>query len=308
MVWTVSCGKKPEDGSPVSRLVAGEIGSGVGSGSMAPAPSGSARSVRVLPEIAGAGTRMHLSVTGFDIGDGRIEWKVNGEPVPGFEESSLPTDGLRKGSTVQARVKVGNLDLFSDIVTLVNSPPEIRSVRIVPEVIRPGDPIGVEAEADDRDGDEVTLEYRWEKNGRFAGNGSRMEGSLRRNDSISVRITPFDGEVRGNFLVVRREVRNYPPVIEGVFEARMEDGIYTSRVAADDGDDDPLSFALTESPAGMTIEPGTGAIRWTLPDDFVGTAPVSVTVSDGHGGEAAYPFSLTIREEAPKEPPGVASK
>ena len=77
---------------------------------------------------------------------------------------------------------------------------------------------------------------------------------------------------------------------------------------ADDGDDDPLSFALTEFPPGMTIEPGTGAIRWTVPDGFVGTAPVSVTVSDGHGGEAAYPFSLTIREEAPKEPPEAASK
>lgn len=228
--------------------------------------------------------------------------------MPGEQEGSLPTEGLRKGDTVQARVKVGELDLLSNTVALGNTPPEIRSVRIVPEVIRPGDPIGVEVEANDRDGDEVTLEYRWEKNGRFAGNGSRMEEPLRRNDSFSVRITPFDGEARGNFLVLRREVDNYPPVIEGVFDARLEEGVYTCRVLADDGDDDPLSFALAEFPEGMRIDPDTGAIRWKVPDDFAGTAPVAVTVNDGHGGEAAYPFSLTIREEIPKEPPKAASK
>jgi len=308
MLWTLSCGGKPEGRLSVSRPVADDTGKVAGSGTTAPSTSGSTHSIRIFPEIAGAGTRLHLSVPGLDIGDGRIEWTVNGDLVTGQQEESFPTEGLRKGATVQARVKVGELDLLSNAVTLANSPPEIRSVRIVPEVIRPGDPIGVEVEATDRDGDEVTLDYRWEKNGRFAGNGSRMEGSLKRNDSISVRITPFDGDAHGNFLVVRRQVRNYPPVIEGVFDARLEEGSYTGKVVADDGDDDPLSFALAESPAGMTIDPGTGTVRWTVPDDFTGTAPVAVTVNDGYGGEAAYRFSLTIREENPKGLPKPASK
>ena len=78
---------------------------------------------------------------------------------------------------------------------------------------------------------------------------------------------------------------NYPPVIHGVFDAQMADNVYTGRVAADDGDGDPLSFALSESPPGMSIDPSTGGIRWAIPDGFVGSAPVAVTVSDGHGGE-----------------------
>jgi len=304
----LSCGNRPENSSAVSRPDAGEPRRGPESRPVPPATAGPAESIRIFPEISGAGTRLHLSSAGFDLGDGRIEWMVNGTPIEGRQEDSFPTGELRKGSAVQVRVRVGDRDLYSNVVTLVNSPPEIRSVRIVPEVVRPGDSIGVEAEGDDRDGDEVTFEYRWEKNGRPAGTGSRMEGPLRRDDSISVRITPFDGEVRGNFLVVRRDVMNYPPVIHGVFDAQLADDVYTGRVAADDGDGDPLSFALSESPPGMSIDPSTGAIRWTVPDGFVGSAPVAVTVSDGHGGETAYPFTLTIREELPEGPARQASK
>ncbi len=296
-----SCGGKQESNPLVPRTAGRETGNAGRDGADTSVHPDSDLAVRILPEIARAGTPLHLSARGFSLGDGEIGWKVNDNWVPGEIADSFRTEGLRKGTFVQARVKVGEREVTSNTVTLVNTPPEIRSVRIVPEVIRPDDSIGVDVTGGDPDGDPVTFAYRWEKNGRSAGTASRMEGTLHRNDVISVRITPYDGEAWGKFLVVRREVKNYPPSIAGVFETSLADGVYIGRVAATDGDGDPLTFALTEAPPGMTIDPGTGGIRWSVPDGFIGKAPVTVSVNDGHGGEVAYPMVLTIREKRSKE-------
>ena len=274
-----------DDLSPEARRAEGEMG------------------VRILPAVAFRGARLTLSATGFSLDDGEIEWKINGDLSPGERSGSLVTDSFRKGDSVQARVKIGGRMLFSNTVTLANAPPEIRSVRIVPETIRPGDSLAVEASGTDVDEDAVTFEYDWVKNGLPAGIGSRLEGPLKRNDAISVKITPFDGTAHGNFLILRREVLNYPPEIQGVAEALLSEEGYSCRIDAADGDGDPLTYALKEAPPGMTIGGATGAIRWPVPAGYTGKVPVMVSVSDGHGGEATYAMVVTIREEMPKEPP-----
>lgn len=185
-----------------------------------------------------------------------------------------------------------------------NAPPEIQSVKFVPEIFRPGDSLGVEVSGSDPDGDEVTFEYAWEKNGAPAGSGSRIEGSLKRKDAIAVTITPFDGEVRGRSLTLRREIRNVPPSIEGVKNDRLEGDLYSCTILATDGDGDTLTYALKDAPPGMSIEAATGTIRWEIPPAVTGKVPVTVAVSDGNGGEASYAMIVTIREEttAPQSP------
>ena len=183
-----------------------------------------------------------------------------------------------------------------------NAPPEIRSVKFVPEVFRPGDSLGVEVSGSDPDGDEVTFEYAWEKNGASAGRGSRIEGALKRKDAIAVTINPFDGEVRGRSLTLRREIRNVPPSIEGVRDARLVGDSYSCRIFAVDADGDPLTYALKDAPPGMSIAAATGLIRWEIPPGVRGKVPVTVSVSDGSGGSASYAMVVTIREEtAPDE-------
>ncbi|GAB4406303.1 MAG: hypothetical protein OHK0032_01200 [Thermodesulfovibrionales bacterium] len=44
----------------------------------------------------------------------------------------------------------------------------------------------------------------------------------------------------------------------------------------------------------------TGLIKWKVPSDFKGKATVTVSVTDGHGGEALYNFEVTIGLEIPK--------
>ena len=183
--------------------------------------------------------------------------------------------------------------------TRTNAPPELQSVKFIPEIFRPGDSLGVEVSGSDPDGDEVTFEYAWEKNGVSAGKGSRIEGVLKRKDAIAVTITPFDGEVRGRSLTLRREIRNVPPLIGGVKDARMVGDLYSCRIVATDGDGDSLTYALKDAPPGMSIEAATGTIRWEIPPAVSGKVPVTVAVSDGNGGEASYHIAVTIREAAP---------
>jgi hypothetical protein len=264
------------------------------------APAGAAASARILPESAVRGTPLRLSAPGFDPEDAGIEWLVGGEPVPGERSGSFSTESLAKGDSVQARVTVGEGALLSNVVTLRNAPPELRSVKLVPDPLRPGDSPGVEAAASDPDGDAVTFEYAWERNGAPAGSGIRMDGVLARGDAFSVTVTPFDGEVRGRSLTVRREFRNYLPSIEGVADAHMAGDLYTCRIVATDGDGDPLTYALAEGPAGMSMDASTGAIRWRVPPETPERVPVTVSVTDGQGGEATYRMFLTFRDGAPR--------
>lgn len=149
----------------------------------------------------------------------------------------------------------------------------------------------------DIDGDEVTITYEWAKNGESAGNDKKIETSLKRGDKFSVKITPFDGESYGRPIVLHREIRNmHPTIIEDkkfVFDGK----VWSYQVKATDPDGDPLTYSLKTALSGMTIEPSTGFIKWNVPPEFKGKAPVTVSVKDGHGGEAVQSFTLEITPE-----------
>jgi len=190
-----------------------------------------------------------------------------------------------------------------DTASLRNGPPEIRSVKFVPEIFRPGDSLGAEVTGADPDRDPVTIEYFWQRNGQPAGTGSRLEGSLKRGDAIILTVTPFDGESRGRSVTLRREIRNVPPSIEGARNPHLEGNLYTCRIQAADSDGDPLAFSLRDAPAGMSIDKASGIIRWDVPPKVRGNVPVTVGVTDGNGGEASYAMILTIGGEPEKERP-----
>jgi hypothetical protein len=82
---------------------------------------------------------------------------------------------------------------------------------------------------------------------------------------------------------------------------------YHYTVTAQDADNNPLTFALSSSPAGMTIDPSSGLISWTPGSADVGTTHISVTVSDGQGGTANQAFDLGVVTDAPDQRPTIAS-
>jgi hypothetical protein len=126
-----------------------------------------------------------------------------------------------------------------------------------------------------------------------------MEGSLKKGDRISVKITPFDGEAYGRPIIIQRDVQNAKPVILDNRKFGFEANVYTYQVKAVDSDEDSLTYTLKSGPAGMTINSSTGLIKWAVPVEFTGKTSFTVSVSDGHGGEAVqtFPFEMKIEQK-----------
>ncbi|MEX2214855.1 MAG: putative Ig domain-containing protein [Phycisphaeraceae bacterium] len=102
--------------------------------------------------------------------------------------------------------------------------------------------------------------------------------------------------------------RNAPPSIISV--PPIQAGIgqpYVYDVNAIDGNGDVLTYALTQNPAGMTIDLQTGLINWTPQAGQEGLQSVTVFVSDGAGGEATQKFKIGV-QAALNDPPTITSQ
>lgn len=178
-----------------------------------------------------------------------------------------------------------------------NSPPVIRNFRFVHADEKAGTGLKVLVEGDDADGDAVQFEMAWRKNGEPVGSGDRLTTALKKGDKISVTVTPFDGKERGESVTLSREILNAPPVIEGQEQFQVSDDAVEFHVRASDPDGDPLTFSLKDAPAGMSIDRGTGWVRWVTSPGIPGKVPFTVVVSDGAGGESTARFTVTVAEQ-----------
>jgi len=87
---------------------------------------------------------------------------------------------------------------------------------------------------------------------------------------------------------------NSSPVIESDPVTTAKEGaVYTYDVEATDPNEDTLTYSLTTSPTGMTINSTTGVINWT--PAAAGSFDVTVEVSDGSKSETQS-FTLTVDE------------
>ncbi len=259
-------------------------------------------SIKIEPQDGFRNTAFRLSSENFELSNARIQWLMNGIPVKGAEGISFtPQDaGQGKGGTVQAKAIIGSKEALSNIVKIKNAPPEFTKIKIMPEVFKPGDTLFVDAAANDLDGDVVTIAYKWLKNREPAGNSKQIEGTIKRGDRISVTITLFDGEDYGRQVVLEKKIENLPPMIVEDTEFNFDGKIYTHRVRADDPDGDPLTYSLKSARENMTIDSKTGLVTWNVPKDFIGNAPVTVSVTDGHGGESTRYLTFIINPAAVK--------
>jgi hypothetical protein len=178
-----------------------------------------------------------------------------------------------------------------------NSPPEIRGVQFVGGDGRPGNTLGVETDGYDADGDAVQFEIAWRKNGQPAGTGNRLTAPVKRGDKVIVTVTPFDGKERGKSATLSREILNTPPAIEGQEQFQVTDNAVTFHVRASDADGDPLTYSIKDAPPGMSIDRGTGWVRWVTSPGTTGKVPFTVVVSDGSGGESTARITVTIAQE-----------
>jgi len=257
----------------------------------------SSYSLEITPTNASRNSTIYLIAQGFNPSDAKIEWLVNGKVTTTPISSQFNAMETKKWDRVQARAMLHGREILSNTIQIRNSLPEISKITFLPEVFKLGDTLSVEASGSDIDGDKVTVSYEWNKNGEPAGNSNRLEVPLKRGDKISVKITPFDGEVYGRSVVLPKEILNLPPMINEDKKFYFDGKVYSYQVKATDPDGDLLAYSLKSAPQGMTINPSTGLIQWHVPPDFKGKSPITVSVTDGHGGEAVQNLTLEITPE-----------
>ena len=275
-----------------------ETPKGVGTAN-APAASASAGaySLKIVPPDATRASTLRLSAENFKVGDAKIEWLVNGSPAAAPEPEQFKASETNKGDKVQAKAVVGGIEIFSNIIEIKNSPPEIAQVEFLPNSTKPKAKISIEASAKDIDGDEVTILYEWTKNKESAGSSRELGGEVKKGDKISVKITPFDGETYGQPVVLSRAVGNVPPRIIDDRNFSFNGKNFTYQVKATDQDGDVLAYSLKSSPSGMTIDPKTGLVQWNVPAEFKGKAAFTIGAADGKGGESTYTLTIDIKTE-----------
>ena len=258
-------------------------------------PAADQYALEISPGKVVNGSTVNLIVTGFDVRDARIDWLLNGAIVESANPTQCRLSDARRGDTLQARALIQGREILSNKVELVNSLPEVAGVRILPEVIKPGDALSVAAEGKDADGDEVTFLYEWTVNGKSAGNKEKIGALVKRGDKVCLRITPCDREGQGRPLVLNREIQNHPPIIQEHGEFDFDGTMYSYQIKASDPDDDALAYSLEGAPDGMAINKTTGLITWKVPAEFKGDSGTTAVVNDGNGGVARYNLKISIK-------------
>jgi hypothetical protein len=222
-----------------------------------------------------------------------IQWLVNGRPINGAVMAQFSSPELRKGDIVQAKAMLNGQPVESSQILIKNILPTIAKAEITPRIPKANDTLRVDAMGNDKDGDMVTFKCEWSRNGETAGTNDNLEGPFKRGDKISVKITPFDGEENGQTITVTTQIYNSAPKPSGGDE-KFENNLYSFRVKADDPDGDSLTYKLKRAPAGMAMDESTGLITWRITEKDAGRHPVSIQISDGHGGEVLYNYDVTL--------------
>ncbi|GAB4418230.1 MAG: hypothetical protein OHK0032_14250 [Thermodesulfovibrionales bacterium] len=205
----------------------------------------------------------------------------------GSEKVQL-SKGIEKEEGRSREVQNTDTELSQKAISM----PEIVSVKLTPPSPKVNDTIKAEVLTKGN----ASVTYQWSLNGKqLELSGDILSpGEFKRGDKISLMVTPFTENRKGNPVTVFTYIFNSSPkIVSDIKHSTYKDSRFVYQVHATDPDGDPLTYSLKSAPPGATID-SNGLIKWHIPPDFKGKAPVTVSVTDGHGGEALYNFEVTI--------------
>jgi hypothetical protein len=226
----------------------------------------------------------------------KYNWTVNGVPVP-VSGKKLSPEYFSKNDTVFCFILIGGEEKKKiGPIIIKNSPPAINSVEISPANPRHGTDLTLNADVEEADGDDITLNARWFVNDEEVGTGETLSGSeIKAADKVYSLVRPYDGTDEG--LPVNTGwilVQNSPPEIS-VGTPQKEESLTNYDLEVKDPDGDNVELLLEESPPGMRLE-GTTLI-WQSPEVERDTSfNVTVKARDERGGETSLSFSLDIKK------------
>ncbi|MEC7987092.1 MAG: glycine-rich protein [Myxococcota bacterium] len=184
----------------------------------------------------------------------------------------------------------------------INTPPTIPSLTIAPSAAYSTDALTVSATSEDVDGDAVTLTYEWSGSNGGSYSGSTLPASETSVGEIwTIRVTPNDGYVDGNYAEDSITISNSEPEINGV-SISPSTGVYNDVV---------LTCSATASDADETI---AVTYEWMVgADTYTGSSPdlastsvmpndgitCSASANDSHGGTASASATVSVENRDP---------
>jgi hypothetical protein len=231
----------------------------------------------------------------------RYQWLINGHRVDGETHLTLSPSLLKLGDKVAVEIiasdgQISGNPYTTETVIVRNTPPEVVKVSIEPTGSDRSEMRAL-AEGVDADQDAIHYAYRWWRNGTPVAGGDTAAlntGAFSRGDSIAVEVTPRDaGGVGTSKLSEPVALGNNAPKITSHPPGKFDKGVFAYSVQAIDDDKDNLKYLLQAAPPGMTIDPATGMISWSVAPDVKGTHRVRISVQDGQGGSAFQDFDLS---------------
>lgn len=115
---------------------------------------------------------------------------------------------------------------------------------------------------------------------------------------ITVRVTDAEGLFDTASFTVSVNRRGGPPVLADIADRTLvlgESLALTATASDPDLPDDTLTFAIVAAPAGLSLDPASGAIAWTPQADQVGVHEVTIEVLDRIGLSDFTRFVVTVR-------------
>ena len=186
-----------------------------------------------------------------------VEWYVDGELVS--TENELAPRSFVRGQEVYAIVTPTDGELAGDpvtsaTVTAANTPPDLTSVTLTPELAYTDSTLFPLVEAEDLDGDPVTYTVEWTVNGSvISETGSVLEGDtwFDKDDTVSVKVKPNDGiddgpTLTSTTITVLNSAPTVPVIAMDPEKPKSDDDLWCAvDVESTDADGDELTYTFS---------------------------------------------------------------
>ncbi len=248
--------------------------------------------IMIYPDNATAKSVVTLSADASLLANAKIDWYVNGNIAEPAGTSRFTSSALQKGDIIQATVTRNKKEYYSNEIRITNTLPRITRAQMSPALPRIGDTISIEPDSHDVDGDTIYYKYKWNLNGKFITDQNFLSTSFKRDDMITVEITPYDSDDTGNTIFVKNKIYNSPPFVSEN-PPSFDGKTYTYQLNAEDPDGDVLTYMILEGPEGMSVDT-SGMITWELEPKDAGRNEFTVVINDNNGSELVVPITANI--------------
>lgn len=217
--------------------------------------------------------------------------EIKPPPSPKVAGSPVASDGVDSGKRPQSS---------PESPPAQKGPVQIEAVSFDPVSPVTGDSLKAVVTASSGAMEDRGLSYRWKINGQVVqeSQSAVLDHVVKRKEFVEVEVREGSDNSADKFVSGHVMISNGLPVLKVVSQDVGSDGKYQARLEASDPDRDPISFSLKSGPPGMSVDPGTGAIHWTMAADAQGAFPVEVSAMDSEGAETILSYQITIRRES----------